>query len=674
MQFFTNIEGKVRNTILARTKPLLPLFEVVSNSIHAVEETGKLQGSIVIEIVRKGAPESLAESSNVDQYSVTGFIVKDNGVGFTQKNFESFLTSDSDYKMEKGGKGVGRFLCLKAFDQIEVESVYRDNGGIKQRSFVFKPKGEGIFEYRDEMVGSKDLFTKIQLVRIKEDFQEHCPRGIHILAQNLIEHFLIYFLTETCPKIVLIDGNGNSIDLNNEYKLTIRDTILDRNFEIKGKTFSLSLLKLYNNISSHHIIHFCANERSVHEEKLTNYIVDIGAGKITDEHQNKFVFQCYLSGEFLNERVNSERTSFNIEEKFDSDVKTDISMAEIREATAKVLEELLKEYLDNVREAKLARIKDYVKDKAPQFSIILKYKSERLSEIPPTISDNKLNIELFKIQNDLELEIKEKGEELTDKGVDITNFKEYKEKYETYIEQFNDIGKANLAKYIVHRKSVIELLDFFIGKLEDEKFTFEDTIHNIFFPIKSISDEISYDKQNLWLIDERLTYHNYLSSDLSLKGSNVINSISDDRVDLLIFNDAFAFVNDDAPYHSFVIVEFKRPERKDYNEKDEKKNPIDQIISYIRVIKSSQAIDRRGKVIIVGERNIPFYAYVVCDFNNKLLEILDNKNFKKTPDGLGYFYFHEKYDAYIEVISYQKLLSDAKKRNRVLFDKLGLNT
>ena len=130
------------------------------------------------------------------------------------------------------------------------------------------------------------------------------------------------------------------------------------------------------------------------------------------------------------------------------------------------------------------------------------------------------------------------------------------------------LAKQTSQSILFHRKSVIELLDFFIGKLEDEKFTFEDTIHNIFFPIKSISDEISYDKQNLWLIDERLTYHNYLSSDLSLKGSNVINSISDDRVDLLIFNDAFAFVNDDAPYHSFVIVEFKRPERKDYNEKE----------------------------------------------------------------------------------------------------------
>jgi hypothetical protein len=30
----SNIANKVRNTRLPRTKPLLPLFEIVSNSIH----------------------------------------------------------------------------------------------------------------------------------------------------------------------------------------------------------------------------------------------------------------------------------------------------------------------------------------------------------------------------------------------------------------------------------------------------------------------------------------------------------------------------------------------------------------------------------------------------------------------------------------------------------------
>ena len=33
-----NIANKVKNTNLPRTKPLLPLFEVVSNAIHSINE------------------------------------------------------------------------------------------------------------------------------------------------------------------------------------------------------------------------------------------------------------------------------------------------------------------------------------------------------------------------------------------------------------------------------------------------------------------------------------------------------------------------------------------------------------------------------------------------------------------------------------------------------------
>ncbi|MGD0975941.1 MAG: hypothetical protein ABR866_17775 [Candidatus Korobacteraceae bacterium] len=42
----------------------------------------------------------------------------------------------------------------------------------------------------------------------------------------------------------------------------------------------------------------------------------------------------------------------------------------------------------------------------------------------------------------------------------------------------------------------------------------------------------------------------------------------------------------------------------------------------------------------------------------------------RTPDGQGFYKHNPALNAYIEVISYQKMLSDAKKRNRVLFDKL----
>jgi len=59
---------------------------------------------------------------------VNGFTIVDNGVGFNQPNLESFFTPDAQYKVRKGGKGLGRFIWLKAFDRAEVERHYRENG------------------------------------------------------------------------------------------------------------------------------------------------------------------------------------------------------------------------------------------------------------------------------------------------------------------------------------------------------------------------------------------------------------------------------------------------------------------------------------------------------------------------------------------------------------------
>lgn len=44
--------------------------------------------------------------------------------------------------------------------------------------------------------------------------------------------------------------------------------------------------------------------------------------------------------------------------------------------------------------------------------------------------------------------------------------------------------------------------------------------------------------------------------------------------------------------------------------------------------------------------------------------------FKSTPDGIGYYFYHDNYNAYIEILPYNKMIQDSKKRNRILFDKL----
>ena len=68
----------------------------------------------------------------------------------------------------------------------------------------------------------------------------------------------------------------------------------------------------------------------------------------------------------------------------------------------------------------------------------------------------------------------------------------------------------------------------------------------------------------------------------------------------------------------------------------------------------------------------PAYAYVICDTTKAVEIIAENKGTLRTPDNLGYQGYNAALAAYVEIISYTKLVRDAKKRNRILFDKLHL--
>ena len=143
------------------------------------------------------------------------------------------------------------------------------------------------------------------------------------------------------------------------------------------------------------------------------------------------------------------------------------------------------------------------------------------------------------------------------------------------------------------------------------------------------------------------------------------------RPDLLIFNRPFAFADAGPPFSAIVIIEFKRPARDDFSDKEEK-NPILQVYDYIGLLKEGKAKDRRGVPISVPDR-LPIYAYVVCDLTPTLQKQARDYQLTKTPDSQGYFGYHKEYGAYIEVISFDKLIDDAKRRNKILFDKLGLH-
>ena len=60
------------------------------------------------------------------------------------------------------------------------------------------------------------------------------------------------------------------------------------------------------------------------------------------------------------------------------------------------------------------------------------------------------------------------------------------------------------------------------------------------------------------------------------------------------------------------------------------------------------------------------------DITPRLRTQAENFQLTKTPDTLGYFGFNTNLGVYVEIMSFDKLVGDAKKRNAILFEKLGL--
>jgi hypothetical protein len=52
--------------------------------------------------------------------------------------------------------------------------------------------------------------------------------------------------------------------------------------------------------------------------------------------------------------------------------------------------------------------------------------------------------------------------------------------------------------------------------------------------------------------------------------------------------------------------------------------------------------------------------------------VAEENDWELTADRAGYFKYHKTYKAYVEVVSYRKVLDDALKRNKIFFDKLGV--
>lgn len=230
-----------------------------------------------------------------------------------------------------------------------------------------------------------------------------------------------------------------------------------------------------------------------------------------------------------------------------------------------------------------------------------------------------------------------------------------------------EVAKNDLIHYVCNRKRVLDLFDSLRARKENGRPHLESDIHNLIYPMRRTSLDTSYDEHNLWLLDERLVFSQYIASD------KVISSKDHDEPDLVTFFDNRVFMRngDNVITAPVSIYEFKRPRREEYTDSE---NPITQACRYARkILEGKYEMPNGSENIKVDKEHTPVYLYIVADIVSKIKQFADEASLTETPDGEGYIGYIKAYNAYVQIMSFKKVVDDARMRNAIFFRKLGLS-
>ena len=441
--------------------------------------------------------------------------VSDNGVGLQPSRFEAFCTTDTDYKIERGGKGVGRLLWLDAFERINVVSIYEHEGLVMRRSFSFRLQSQDqITDERDEPLTSSALTgTVVTFVGLRgAAYRGKFPIQPATIVKHFGSHFFADFILGKSPE-VLLDIEGAATRFPDQ----IQSLMVEDRGVADIETADFGTLRLASficekaasaNFDGLHQIHLVANGRTVTTRKIDGLL---GIGRFGPD--NDYVYHGCVTGEFLDERVNQERTQFNFDETIIELIVRECSEHARQNAMAGEIVEF-----DNQR---LGTMKDFVQE-YPTFGF---EEAEALLERTPknAIKPEQFAQALIPIRIRRDKDRNEKVQRIiTELGSDTGIPSDLVAAVQVAANEVRAEEQRQLAEYVLRRKIVLDVLAVLIRRIREradgsQDFQLESTLHQFICPMRVRGDDPSKIEQSdhdLWIVDERLTFTKYFASDV----------------------------------------------------------------------------------------------------------------------------------------------------------------
>jgi hypothetical protein len=287
---------------------LQPLFEAISNAIHSTQARFK-------DTVATDGLVTVTVQTDRKKDAVTA-IVEDNGPGLNDHNWDAFITTDTDNKIEIGGKGVGRLMWLDCFSNIRIDTTFVDSVGTKRRTFDFVLDVDNQIQNEAVRDGAgPDPYFLVEFKGLRGNgYRDKWPGRGNYVFQHLTSHFLPTFIGKRCPKIAVHVGDETRVypQAINEivHRQVTKEDLPREDFGDLRLTMMECEKVASADLKGSHFIHFIAHDRTV----VHSQSIDGKLGLKYFGSSENMVFHAILRGNFLDKHVNQERTKFTFED------------------------------------------------------------------------------------------------------------------------------------------------------------------------------------------------------------------------------------------------------------------------------------------------------------------------------------------------------------------------